>query len=360
VADFAHLVPEVLGNDPSNLAWRRRGKIDAVSPVTHQCPICRSAGNRRHSAREMLIGTRDPFEYAECTSCGCLFLLDPPDLAPYYRAAGYYPLMAADEARPTGLRRLIRVAAAELALRSLPVAAVRRIPNPASGVVEPIPHWSVLLRRGGARPDSAILDVGCGSGGFLYLLRRNGFSNLTGLDPFVPESVGSDGLRIYKSTLEQFEGGPYELVFFNDSFEHVPDPIATLRAAAERLTESGTIVIRTPLADSHAWRTYGANWVALDPPRHLVVQTRASMMKASAEVGLRISEVVYDSTSLQFWGSEQCARDIPLSDARTPAFPKEQLRRWAREADKLNRGQSGDHAAFILRRAATSGGPGIG
>jgi SAM-dependent methyltransferase len=315
------------------------------------CPICRNtSGNRFHHAREMRTGTHDPFAYRECASCGCLSLSDVPDLAPYYAADVYYPLMAPTAGPSTGGQRFYRVVAAELALRcALPVAAVRRLPDPASGVSEPVPHWSAVLRWAGAQRGSAILDVGCGSGSFLHLLRRNGFRDLIGIDPYIPGPIALDGLRIYKTTLEQFDFGRYDVIVFNDSFEHVPDPVTTLRTATKLLRPSGAIVIRTPLADSDAWRTYGVNWVALDAPRHIVVQTRMSMKRIAADVGLDISRVAYDSTSFQFWGSEQYRRDIPLDDPRTPFFPKEQLRRWAREAARLNRRSAGDHASFILR-----------
>lgn len=53
------------------------------------CRICGNrSGNRQHRAREMFLGTRDPFTYAECSACGTVQLRDVPDLRPYY-AGGY-------------------------------------------------------------------------------------------------------------------------------------------------------------------------------------------------------------------------------------------------------------------------------
>src|SRR5262245_47713162 len=51
-----------------------------------RCKICgRSDGNRIHSIREMMFGTKEPFEYIECGNCGCIQIADiPDDLSRHY------------------------------------------------------------------------------------------------------------------------------------------------------------------------------------------------------------------------------------------------------------------------------------
>ena len=63
------------------------------------------------------------------------------------------------------------------------------------------------------------------------------------------------------------------------------------------------IVIRIPIAGTHAWQTYGVDWVQLDAPRHLFLHTEDGMRSLAAGAGLQVTAVVHDSTAMQFWGS---------------------------------------------------------
>ena len=67
--------------------------------------------------------------------------------------------------------------------------------------------------------------------------------------------------------------------------------------------------------------------------------------------------VSYDSTTFQFWGSEQYVSDIPLMDARSyfvnPAeslFTPEQIDAFTAHAGELNAREEGDQAAFNIRK----------
>ena len=115
-------------------------------------------------------------------------------------------------------------------------------------------------------------------------------------------------------------------------------------------------MVRTPIADSWAWRFYGVDWVQLDAPRHLFIHTRRSMHMLAARAGLAVSRVFLDSQALQFWGSEQYRRDVPLRDPRSYAedqktnlFSPSQIKDFERRAKRLNRQGLGDSAGFVLR-----------
>lgn len=145
---------------------------------------------------------------------------------------------------------------------------------------------------------------------------------------------------------------------FNHSFEHMPDPAGVLRTARRHLTGGGAIMIRIPVADSLAWREYGTDWAALDAPRHLHVHTHESMRALAERTELRIARTFRDSYALQFWGSEQYRRDIPLNDPRSWAvdpqravFTQAEIDEFERRSAELNRRGDGDSAGFVLRRA---------
>ncbi len=116
--------------------------------------------------------------------------------------------------------------------------------------------------------------------------------------------------------------------------------------------------VRAATARAEAFRRYREHWVQLDPPRHYYLHTPTSFTKLARACGFDVVGTKYDSTALQFWGSEQYRMDIPLSDPRSvdpphggtsPIFGRNQVAAWKREADALNRAEKGDQATFFLR-----------
>jgi hypothetical protein len=141
---------------------------------------------------------------------------------------------------------------------------------------------------------------------------------------------------------------------------HMHDPAAAVRQMADLLTDDGRVLLRTPLAESYAWRTYGTDWVQLDAPRHLHLFTVKNIEAMASAAGLRVVRTVYDSGSFQFWASEQIRMGIPLHAAEShlrdgKPFTKTQLRAFRRRAAALNRQADGDQAAFLLARAGDAG-----
>jgi len=312
-----------------------------------RCRICGTEGRHRTlEAREMMFGMLDAFEYFQCGACECLQITTvPADLSRYY-PDNYYSKEAPLPERAPWPRDWVRRAGSALRLRAA---------NPGRHKRREIFDW---LRTARVGYRSAILDVGCGRGRLLHDLWLDGFRDLTGADPFIDAPLAYDnGIRVRKATLEQVQGS-YDLIMMHHSFEHVPEPLAVLRAAAERLRPGGCVLIRVPLASSHAFRTYGASWFQLDAPRHLYLHTPRSLHHLALHAGLSIGKVIYDSKASQFWGSEQYLRGIwhraPTSHGENPdasVFTAAQIRHCERQSRRLNAEQDGDAAAFFLWHA---------
>jgi predicted SAM-dependent methyltransferase len=140
------------------------------------------------------------------------------------------------------------------------------------------------------------------------------------------------------------------------SFEHLPDPLASLTDIHRLLPAGKFCLIRLPLS-AFAWEKYGVDWVQLDPPRHLFLFTERAFRGLAEQAGFEVAKVVYDSEAFQFFGSEQYARDIAMNDELAfrgdfskSIFTEEQMRRWEREAELLNGENRGDQACFYLRK----------
>jgi SAM-dependent methyltransferase len=314
------------------------------------CRICfHGEGNATFEAREMMFGSRERFTYVECAGCGCLQIARVPDDLSRHYPEGYYSFAGH---RPHRLKRHLKAARARQALgrTSLLGWVTVRLWG--------MPELASWLRPLHLDPDAAILDVGCGSGDLLLELSDLGFRRLTGVDPFIAHDLHyEEGVSVLRRPISEVEGS-FDLVMFHHAFEHVANPGETLQEAARLLRPGGIALIRIPVAGTYAWRTYGADWVQLDAPRHLFLHTEDSMARLARDAGLTIDEIVYDSSAFQFWGSEQYRRDVPLADERSHArdpknslFSREQIRQFEVRARELNAAGDGDQACFFLRRS---------
>lgn len=338
------------------------------------CRVCgNSSGNILHRAREMFAGTRDEFDYVECASCGTLQIREVPDLRPYY-SGDYYSLRPPEQpgaAAGAGLgKRLARRAGTFVRRRAAAYYGGRRrrfgeLRRPLGrllaaragrvlvGFPEYLKETRLDLRLG---PDCGVLDVGSGAGGTLLSLSHFGFRDLVGVDPFLESDVVyENGVRVLKAELSDLER-EFGLVLANHSLEHFTDARRALREIRRVLKPGRYAVVRIPVV-ARAWREYGVNWVQLDPPRHLFLYTVPTFQALAEEAGFAVDEVAYDSTAFQFWGSEQYARDIPLTDARSyfinpenSVFNAEEMAAFEARAAELNRAGEGDQAVFYLRR----------
>ncbi|WP_460932664.1 class I SAM-dependent methyltransferase [Phycicoccus ginsengisoli] len=308
----------------------------------------------------MMFGLAEEFEYVQCDACATLYIARvPQDLADYY-STKYYSFDMDPEAvmgRP-GVAQAVRALGRSVIFgrdRLAPLA--RRIP--VRQLHTTIALFETVRLAGLPRGrSSAVLDVGCGSGALVYALSLVGVRTVHGVDPFNEgDREFRTGACVLSRGLEEVEE-TYDLIMLHHSLEHVPDPRATLAAARTRLREGGRVLVRMPTVSSEAWDRYGNSWMQLDPPRHLTVFSRPGMEIASTDAGLRVVAEVDDSTSFQFWASEQARAGIPLAAGNShflhpdkSSFTAAQIRAWEREAQALNAQRRGDQVAWVLEAA---------
>ncbi len=317
------------------------------------CAVCGAwGGHRPHRALERIFYSGRTFSYRECDSCGSLWLTEPPDDLDRYYPSGYYSFTSVQPHESTLRSAAQRLFVRGVLSRAATARAVFVVTNRMRIRIEP---WVRLL--GGVPLESAILDIGCGSGGRLQTLRRVGFTNLTGIDAFLPEDAGKAasgmGVTLRRGTVEEVTGS-FDLVMFHHSLEHMNDPSGVLRAARRLLTPGGAIIVRVPLAQTFAWRCYGMSWVQVDAPRHQFLFSEKGFRLLAQQVGLAVRAVAYDSNAFQFWGSELHLRGIPVrqhdgaAGAPIDQFSRRELARFEQRARQLNRRKDGDQAAFLL------------
>jgi len=315
------------------------------------CKICgNSDGNKLHKVKEMMFGTREEFDYSECGKCNCLQLLNPPeDMTKYYpnNYNAYTPLSV-----PSKIFGILKHALRQK--RNFSDLTGNGLLGNILNNFFPSTLFQIL-RKTGIGSQSKILDVGCGTGVLINDLHDMGYKQVLGVDPYINKDIRySNEVQILKKYLTEVRGH-FDLVMFHHSFEHLPNPIETLHSLSSILTIDGKCIIRIPTVSSYAWEHYGVNWVALDAPRHIFVHSLKSMNLLFSLAGLKLDEVIYDSTFYQFWASEQFKRDIPLNaeisfsvNPRKSIFSKQSIKGFKRRAEQLNREKRGDWIALII------------
>ncbi len=310
----------------------------------YKCRVCSAVNDgRTFRVKELMFGTGHSFDYFLCKNCGCLQIATIPEEMNTFYDNDYYTGSRVPEIKSKLKRRIYRLRA---------VIALSPLYKIYSAFFKYAIEECIYYTK--VKFDSKILDVGCGSGDFLYNFHNYGFLNLTGTDPNLKSAFDTDEITLYNKELSEIEG-KFDLIIFNHSFEHIADQLKTLEIAKNKLTDKGTIYIRMPVVN-YAFEKYKENWVQLDAPRHISIHSEKSMEILSVRAGLKVEHVFYDSTEFQFSGSEQYIKGISLNSEQSytvnfekSTFSKDDIRKYSKEARKLNKQKMGDQAAFIIK-----------
>jgi len=162
---------------------------------------------------------------------------------------------------------------------------------------------NLRLEHRGAR----LLDIGCGNGAFVRAARGWGW-DAEGVDPDPNAvTVGQQvGLPITVGSLPKlsYPRASFAAVTMSHSIEHLHDPVAGLHEVHRILQPGGTVWINTPNLGSRGYRIFGPNWRGLEPPRHLVLFTAASLMSALSRAGFdQIRQVPVPFSSQWYFAS---------------------------------------------------------
>jgi SAM-dependent methyltransferase len=120
--------------------------------------------------------------------------------------------------------------------------------------------------------EGALLDVGCGRGLFLDIMKRDGW-RVTGVE-FNEETASYARIRygLDVITIHALTGLPdesYDVITLYHVLEHMPDPAAVLRTCGRLLKKHGLLVIAVPNISSLQAALGKSNWFHLDIPYHL-------------------------------------------------------------------------------------------
>lgn len=101
------------------------------------------------------------------------------------------------------------------------------------------------------RPGDRVFEGGVSSGYFARVLVESG-RRVDGheLDPAAAEEARAVCEKVHEGDLQIFDAdeldGPYQLMLFGDTLEHVPDPASVLRRLRSQLADDGHLVVSIP------------------------------------------------------------------------------------------------------------------
>jgi len=104
-----------------------------------------------------------------------------------------------------------------------------------------------------------ILDVGSSTGCFLKVASDEGFS-VTGLEPDIhlagnARSQGHNVIDGFFPHAKNLSTQKYDIIMFNDSFEHIPNLMEVLQGIRDHLKNTGVAIINLPTSDGIIFKT---------------------------------------------------------------------------------------------------------
>lgn len=129
--------------------------------------------------------------------------------------------------------------------------------------------------------NKSLLDIGCGTGDFLYRAMQSGW-NVTGIEPNVQARKIANS-KIHNRALNSsalFElNEQFDVITLWHVLEHVPNLEAYIKQIKLLLNPKGVLIIAVPNYKSFDATYYKSFWAAYDVPRHLWHFSKLSISK---------------------------------------------------------------------------------
>jgi len=232
------------------------------------CPSCSSNELKHPIEIKDHSVSGEVFTLITCSGCGLLFTLNAPaahEISRYYQSDAYISHTDGNATLFEKVYQLVR----RFTLNSKKQLVERR----------------VLLKKG------SLLDIGCGTGAFLFTMKTAGWE-VCGMEP--DEGARAKASELTQTNileLDQLAAIPstsMDVISLWHVLEHVHDLPSMLNTIKRVLKHSGKVFIAVPNANAYDAGWYGTHWAAYDVPRHLYHFTPDSISKLLKQYGLTV------------------------------------------------------------------------
>lgn len=154
-------------------------------------------------------------------------------------------------------------------------------------------RYDYIINRLGLTPSKVkVLDVGCGAGYFLSVLKDNNVS-CKGLEvtPHLVKYCQDRGLNVGLNKLSEEPNGEYDVITLFDVLEHLSNPVLMMDTVERKLKKGGHCIIFTPNIDSVGFELMQAKQNTLSPFEHLCFLNDKSLDYLLSKVDLTLTSV---------------------------------------------------------------------
>lgn len=149
-------------------------------------------------------------------------------------------------------------------------------------------HWYI-------KPDSKVLDIGCGSGvSLLEMEKLGGVPYGVEPDPYAQKIAGKLNLRIHQGFITDnfFPGIKFDYITASQVIEHESDPEKFMAAAYKRLKNKGQMIFSFPNAGSLSRKIFKEKWIHWHVPYHCNFFTKKSFIILAKSSGFKIKKII--------------------------------------------------------------------
>jgi 2-polyprenyl-3-methyl-5-hydroxy-6-metoxy-1,4-benzoquinol methylase len=140
-----------------------------------------------------------------------------------------------------------------------------------------------------------ILDIGCGTGEFIFYCRQKGYDT-AGIEPGEkPRTFARTQFDLPvedEDGLQKITGPEFDVITLWHVLEHVHALTERMNKIVQILKPGGTLVVAVPNCDSWDAKYYGKFWAAYDLPRHLYHFSQEPMKILAATHSLEIEKII--------------------------------------------------------------------
>jgi 2-polyprenyl-3-methyl-5-hydroxy-6-metoxy-1,4-benzoquinol methylase len=261
-----------------------------------KCPICLNQNIKFYfRQKDKNINVSGIFSLSKCINCRGIFLNPQPsykESEKFYPKEKYYSLEKIKTERDSMKTKL------KLKLYRIYFSENKNIIKRI--IFSPI---KFLIRGSIIKREVKLLDIGCGSGQFLYEMKSLGL-DVYGVEPGKFDEKGNKkyNLNIKKGDIKsaKYKKDYFDIITLNHVLEHINSPNETLKEIERVLKKDGVLIIGIPNTNSLVFRIFKENWYQLDVPRHIINYSDKNLRLLLNRNGFKIRKIRYNSRPSQF------------------------------------------------------------